>query len=196
MEVHDADESYNNTEEENNLDAVQEYGSIHSPHDSQHHRATTSRWDVMFTALKQFHSDFGTCNVPQIYPADPKLGLWVMEQRERYAKRMRGQSAAVTTTNFSGDYISDEEIAALGSLHFIWDGEELEWDIMYRDLLAFQKVYGHCQVPLWFPLNPKLGSWVFRQKRMYDSYRKGEPNTTTLSKFRIKLLQDADVLRV
>ena len=42
-----------------------------------------SQWCDHFRRLYEFKVQFGHCLVPQHYPADPKLGKWVSNQRSR-----------------------------------------------------------------------------------------------------------------
>jgi len=45
-------------------------------------------WNAQFQALIEFKEQHGHCLVPQNYPPNPKLGLWVMAQR-RYFKEKK-----------------------------------------------------------------------------------------------------------
>ena len=48
--------------------------------------------------------------VPQKYPPDPKLGIWVNKQREEFKFRMEGKRSSMT----------DEKVAALELVGFEW----------------------------------------------------------------------------
>jgi hypothetical protein len=41
-------------------------------------------WNIRYNELLQFKEENGHCLVPQHYPPNPKLGLWVMAQRRYY----------------------------------------------------------------------------------------------------------------
>ena len=43
-------------------------------------------WDERYQSLLEFKQQHGHCLVPQNYPPDPKLGLWVMAQRGYFTK--------------------------------------------------------------------------------------------------------------
>jgi len=47
------------------------------------------RWNTQYAHLLEFKHQHGHCLVPQHYPPNPKLGLWVMAQR-RYYKLNKG----------------------------------------------------------------------------------------------------------
>ena len=68
----------------------------------------------------------------------------------------------------------------LDAIGFVWDPHDAVWDEMYDRLLAFEKKHDHCTVPQEYPDDPKLGSWVGKQRQMR---RRGN-----LSKERIALL--------
>jgi len=41
-----------------------------------------NRWEEMFAALKDYKKKHGNCNVPQSWPENPQLGVWVNTQRK------------------------------------------------------------------------------------------------------------------
>jgi hypothetical protein len=48
-------------------------------------------WKEMIFALQSFRSDHGHCAVPQIYLPYPSLALWVLQMRQQYKRRKRGE---------------------------------------------------------------------------------------------------------
>merc|ERR1712032_1306134 len=44
-------------------------------------------WDEMFQRLVDYKNEFKSANVPRSYKADPKLAVWVNNQRARYSKK-------------------------------------------------------------------------------------------------------------
>jgi len=52
----------------------------------------SSAWEIMFAELKRYKKRFGDCNVPAKWAENPKLGTWVMFQRQQ--KRTEKLSAA------------------------------------------------------------------------------------------------------
>lgn len=42
-----------------------------------------------------------------------------------------------------------------------------QWFQKYNELIAFQKLKGHCRVPQIYPPSPTLGTWVHNQRRKY-----------------------------
>jgi hypothetical protein len=166
----------------------------------------TGKWEQPLAELAAFKAmpEHRHCNVPQVYPPNPALGMWVSMQREQKRK-------------YDGDpaesLITAERIAALDALGFTWaphrkqnvegpglpkeDGAEAEalaasrsesaaddglrrkissglaWQQRLVELAAFKAMpeHGHCRVPLPYPANPELASWVDtqrQQKRKYD----------------------------
>jgi hypothetical protein len=51
-------------------------------------------WEAQLAKLKQYHEIHGDCNVPQSWPEDPALGIWIMTQRACKRKLVRGNNPA------------------------------------------------------------------------------------------------------
>jgi superfamily II DNA or RNA helicase len=64
----------------------------------------TSYWEKHFSMLQCFKNKHGHCNVPSIYEKNPKLGIWVNNQRRSYTKGI----------------LSPDRISRLESLGFEW----------------------------------------------------------------------------
>ena len=59
--------------------------------------------------------------------------------------------------------LDKERVRCLNALGFCWERKPpitAVWEQHIHDLKAFKKIHGHCNVPLRYPLNPTLGSWV------------------------------------
>ena len=67
-------------------------------------------WRTMYLELKEFSEKNGHCRVPQRYPKNPKLGLFVKAQRRQYKLMVQGKKSTLT----------HERLAALESLGFLW----------------------------------------------------------------------------
>ena len=131
------------------------------------------RWKEMHQRLAAYKKKHNTTIVPRSYPLDPKLAVWVNTQRTEKKKNM----------------LSEERIALLNSIDFVWDVQiRLGWDEMYRRLCAYKKknnqstmvhVEAMCTVG-----DSKLGHWVATQRY---HYRKDK-----LEQHRVQLLNDVD----
>jgi len=53
-------------------------------------------WTVQFEKLKAFKKKYGHCIVPQKYPLDRRLGIWVNKQRMEYNKREANIKSSMT----------------------------------------------------------------------------------------------------
>lgn len=53
-------------------------------------------WMLQFENLKAFKRKHGHCNVPQKFPQDPRLGIWVNKQRMEYKKRLEKKKSSIT----------------------------------------------------------------------------------------------------
>lgn len=116
---------------------------------------TEAAWEEMFAALVSYRNVHGHCQVPRDWPESPQLPTWVVYQRQAKNKRK----------------LSKERIVRLNEIGFVWDALETSWEKMFAALLEYRKAYGHCDIPVRFPENLQLGTWVGVQRR---AKRKGE----------------------
>jgi superfamily II DNA or RNA helicase/uncharacterized protein (DUF2384 family) len=106
-------------------------------------------WEEQFAALAQYKAQHGDCNVPQCWPEQPKLGIWVATQRGREkAGRM-----------------SQDQQRRLAELNFVWDPAEAAWEEQFAALAQYKVQHGDCNVPQRWPELLKLGIWVGNQRR-------------------------------
>ncbi|WP_080132990.1 DEAD/DEAH box helicase [Chlamydia suis] len=127
---------------------------------------TEEAWEKNFLELKRFQEEHGHCKVPQRYPQNPDLGSWVSNQR----------------VDFKEGKLSEDRIARLEEIGFVWDVLEEEWEKNFLELKRFQEEHGHCKVPRGYPQNPDLGSWVGTQRY---AFKKGK-----LSEDKIERLEE------
>ena len=106
-------------------------------------------WEEKFNELVNFNKIYSHCNVPNNYPENPSLCLWVEAQRGRY-KRNR---------------LEQDRFNNLESVSFTWDARDALWEGKFNELISFEKIHGHCDVPNNYPENPSLGVWVEAQRR-------------------------------
>ena len=121
-------------------------------------------WDERYGELKQFKEDNGNCNVPTKWPDNQSLGQWVNNQR---AFKKNGR-------------LSEERIARLESLGFVWDPLEANWEEMFAALQAYKAEHRHCNVPYKWPDNPSLGTWVGHQRTSKKNGRLSEERIARL----------------
>jgi hypothetical protein len=55
------------------------------------HRAI---WQTRYNELRLYQAQNGHCMLPQSYAPNPKLGLWVMQQRRQYTLQQRGKKSS------------------------------------------------------------------------------------------------------
>ena len=65
------------------------------------------------------------------YPQNLELGFWVVNQRQSYK---------------SGK-LSEDQIARLNSIGFVWSIEKSYWELRFAELIDFRDENGHCKVP-------------------------------------------------
>ena len=120
-------------------------------------------WDRMFAALKSYKSIHGDTLVPATYPENPQLGNWVDNQRQVY--RVYSENI----DNSSNDAVTDDRIAKLNSIGFVWNLYDHTWNTRYEELKEYVDKHGNALVPWNYAENEKLGSWVALQRRNYKS---------------------------
>jgi superfamily II DNA or RNA helicase len=109
----------------------------------------TAAWDKKIEELVAYKKVHGHCNVPA---QSGLLGQWCSMLR---TKRRRNE-------------LSTEQIAQLDAIGFCWGPHADIWDKRAAELIAYQKIHGHCNVP--HSYGP-LGVWVSTVRRRW---RKGK----------------------
>ena len=71
-------------------------------------------WLTRYNELKEYKSQKGHCVLPQSYAPNPKLGLWVMQQRRQYTLQQRGKSSSFDGPN------GMKRIHLLEDIGFVW----------------------------------------------------------------------------
>ena len=107
--------------------------------------AADRRWQEMYYCLKQYHTEHGDADVPAKWKEDPKLATWVSNQRQR---RKSGS-------------LSEKEVQLLDELGVTWKHRDVgTWEDRMAEVIAFKSKHGHCDIPLNYPENRKLGRFV------------------------------------
>jgi hypothetical protein len=112
-------------------------------------RPTEQYRQEMYSALLDYRKRYGNCRVPWQWRKNPRLAYWV--GRMRAAKRR--------------NKLTEAQIQQLDKIGFAWDFELPQewkriWEQRVKELKAFKRRHGHCNVPCNYPLNPALGHWV------------------------------------
>lgn len=124
-------------------------------------------WRKRYLQLAEYHSAHGHTNVPQRHPENPELGRWVKDQR---AFRRNGK-------------LSDERIALLDELEFVWKIKRPEdfWREKWEALRRYRNETGSVNPPREGEYK-LLACWVDRQRR---AGRRGKLTTE-----RVRLLEE------
>ena len=113
--------------------------------------SVSESWHFWFGLLSDFHAVNGNCLVPEDFITidGHKLGKWVGRQRTRRAG------------------LSEERVAHLDDIGFVWDVADAQWKEGLSQLVTFKAKYGHCLVTPRHKTEDdfKLGSWVVRQRQ-------------------------------
>ncbi len=108
------------------------------------------RWNEGFDHLIRYKERVGDCLVPESFSdGNYDLGRWVGKQRQT---KKRGK-------------LSDDRIAKLDQLGFIWDVNDFRWSTHFSALTEYKSRYGDCSVNPKYVVNGiELGKWVNRQR--------------------------------
>jgi len=111
----------------------------------------SDHWSDRFGELVAYHNRHGHCLVPNSYTENVPLAEWVKRQRYQYKLKQLGHHSSMT----------DERIAALESLDFVWNSHDQTWEERLNDLKEYKRQYGHCDVRIGgHTANPQLGLWA------------------------------------
>jgi len=118
-------------------------------------------WEERYSELLCYKERYGNCDVPQRWPENQGLGIWVSNQRQ--AKK-KGK-------------LSQERIRRLENIGFAWGGKsgvsgnlrkarwDERWEEKYAELQSYKERLGNCDVPQRWPENQSLGIWVDHQRQ-------------------------------
>jgi hypothetical protein len=123
--------------------------------------------------LADFRKRHGHCHVPQNYSGNPKLANWVGTQRKQHKCFLEGKKSPMTTFR----------IQELESEGFEWKpprGSLTPWEDRLSELADYSKIHGHCNVPISYSENAKLGAWVGTQRTQYSYHVKGKQSQITI----------------
>jgi hypothetical protein len=103
-------------------------------------------WQRKIRALKAYRARFGDCRVPQNWSENPSLGLWLANQRKRYA----------------GGTLAPERVRELEKRGVEWEVSEALWEERFAAWLQYRRRTGTPNVPL--RVDASLGRWVVKQR--------------------------------
>mmetsp|Transcript_58128 Transcript_58128/g.173484 ORF Transcript_58128/g.173484 Transcript_58128/m.173484 type:complete len:785 (-) Transcript_58128:195-2549(-) len=140
-------------------------------------------WEARYLELSEFVRNNGSCVVQHNHVDNPQLGQWVSTQRRM--RRNLGEEGKGPKTCV----LTEERVARLDALGFVWDAPSTAWADRFKELLAYKSETGSFNVPSPHPRNPPLQRWVQTQRTHYRYYREGNPKCQ-LTADRIQMLDD------
>lgn len=126
-----------------------------------------SKWMEMYFELREFVQTHGHCHVPSQcsrHCSHKRLARWVTQQRQKYKQ--------ATDESYDSGFqpLSQQQIQVLNQLNFTWNPRDDAWRERYRELEAFKRQHGHCNVPQRYQENAALGKWCHHQRRACKEY--------------------------
>jgi hypothetical protein len=151
---------------------------------------TTSVWDTRLQELATYkQQNNGSTNVPQVFPSNKPLGIWVKTQRQQYKLLQKNENSHMTT----------ERIESLNELDFEWRVcvnnkwvcvNNTFWEDRFQELTIYKQANGSTNVPQRCPSNKPLGQWVSNQRTQYKLLQEGK--TSAMTTEHIKSLNELD----
>ena len=164
------------------------------PRSSQEASAEATHWRQKHHLLYQFRVKFGHCRVPPGYGVGTEYeGLfeWVMDQLYQHQRMLQGEITTMTPTR----------ARVLSDIGFVFNQESHEssqvasasnqspnrkvpssWPNWISQLADYKRKHGNCDVPLKYPDNPSLGTFVNRQRTEYRKMLANKPSSMTEEK--------------
>jgi hypothetical protein len=112
----------------------------------------TSIWNTRLEQLIEYKRTHGNFYVPRSYERNQELARWVSNQRVFKNKNS----------------LSQDRVAQLESIGFVWDKRSTGWDIRFAQLVEYNQIHGNCAVPSRYEPNKELGRWVVNLRRYLD----------------------------
>jgi len=131
--------------------------------------------------LEAFKSEFGHCNVPSNYSANPSLGKWCSNIRCSYNQIQQGQTPKRNLTQ--------DQIERLEEIGFKCKVTKI-FEQRCRDLETFKSEFGHCNVSRNYSANPSLGNWCSNIRCSYNQIQQGETPKIKLAQDQIERLEE------
>ena len=146
--------------------------------------------------LIAFKEEFGHCNVPSRYAANPSLGQWCSTTRKAYKKIQNGMKA-----NYN---LTQGRLKRLEEIGFQWQGVRASkynkrtnnmrgrgiFKERCRELIAFKEEFGHCNVTQKYACNPSLGKWCSTLRTTYNKNKLSHDRIDRLEKIGFKWKRD------
>lgn len=137
------------------------------------------QWSEKFEELCLYRKANGHCLVPHTYRENLPLARWVKRQRYQYKLMKEGKPSTMT----------EDRVKDLEDIGFVWDSQGAAWSERLEELRAYQRNFGHCNVPSNYSVNPQLATWVKCQRRQYKLYHDSKPSNMTANR-----IQELEVL--
>lgn len=160
--------------------------------------AEATYWRQKHHLLYNFQTKFGHCEVPPGYGMGTEYeGLfeWVMDQRRQHRRMMNGESTTMTPTrarvlsdigfvwsNPADDYHTNIAVSTSQSTDSVDRKDSSSWSNWISQLTEYRRQHGNVDVPLKYPPNPSLGTFVNRQRTEYRKMLAGKPSSMVKEK--------------
>lgn len=161
------------------LEKVQELQELGFVFNTERRRVEKDEWNARFDQLLKFKKDHGHLMIPHDYPPDKSFAEWVHRQRTAYTTMQKEASPSP---------LVKERMDRLKGIGFHFTVHSDKWTLQYNQLKEYKAIHGHCNVPVKYAENPRLGRWVNTQ-RSQNQYRI-QGKKTNMTEERFNLLDD------
>jgi hypothetical protein len=112
-------------------------------------------WERRYSELLAFRKQYGHCNVPDKWPENLSLGIWVGSLRGQKRKNI----------------LSLDRVRRLEQIGFKWKPYDSFWESQFRALVEYKKRHGNCDVPAKWPNDTALANWTGTQRSLRKAGR-------------------------
>ncbi|ABK44113.1 helicase-associated [Magnetococcus marinus MC-1] len=115
-----------------------------------------AQWQEMFEQLRSFKQNYGHDRVPEGPPGNSRLHRWCSDQRKLYG----------------AGKLEPDQVMQLEQLHFVWDLEEQDWQIMLAKLKDFLDLFPGQEPDA--EQQQELYSWSDSQRKLHQKQKLAE----------------------
>lgn len=137
----------------------------------------TDEWEQGYVHAKNYYKKHGNLDVQKDYASEDgfKLGAWVAKRRKEYRENR----------------LSDKHRNMLGKLGMQWNLYDASWEQAFQAAQEYYNRYGNLNISSAYVDENgfKLGTWVQRQKAIYN----GRAKYGSLTEERIKRLENIGI---
>jgi hypothetical protein len=144
------------------------------------------QWRQQYEKLVEYMQTHGHCIVPETYPNDKFLGIWVKNQRRRYTDNIMRQDRKELLDKHGFTWKHNSGCGRHGATTRTRQHElDMKWMNQYEKLVIFKQGHGDCLVPKNYEKDVplvSLGAWVCTQRTRHGQNKMRQDRKQLLTK--------------